>query len=269
MNEQSIMTDSDPAPGIAGAGGEYVRPSGMHYLRFLRRLHQACLFNWYFEVGTCTGDSLVLSRSKSIAVDPFFRVDANAIGTKPQLHTFQMGGDEFFETDFLKANKIKLDFAFLDGMHLFEYLLRDFINAEKNAKKTSVIAMHDCCPYDEAMQTRDLDNLPRGAWTGDIWKLIPILKEYRPDLKVTVLDARPTGLILVTGLNPSSKTLAGAYDEIVAKYRDMTMEAYGLEKFYSLFDFTNARDVAQDGFKIFTPASIDPDLALAQKKVST
>ena len=63
--------------------------------------------------------------------------------------------------------------------------------------------------------------------------------------------------------------MRGAYDEIVAKYRDMTMEAYGLEKFYSLFDFTNARDVAQDGFKIFTPASIDPDLALAQKKVST
>ena len=74
MNEQSIMTNADPAPGMAGAGGEYVRPSGMHYLRFLRRLHQACLFNWYFEVGTCTGDSLVLSRSKSIAVDPFFRV---------------------------------------------------------------------------------------------------------------------------------------------------------------------------------------------------
>lgn len=100
--------------------------------------------------------------------------------------------------------QIKLSFSFLDGMHLFEFLLRDFIAAEKASGPNGVIAMHDCCPFSHEMTTRDLDNLPQGggAWTGDVWKLIPILREYRPDLKLTVLNAAPTGLVFVSGLKP-------------------------------------------------------------------
>lgn len=267
-NDMTLGEDGDASdPGNRGSG--FVMPNGKRYLGFLSELHEKHLFDWYLEAGTCKGHSLVPPRSKSIAVDPFFRVDVNVIGTKPQMHAFQMGTDEFFDTGFLKANKIKLDLAFLDGMHLFEYLLRDFINTEKNAKTTSVVVMHDCCPFSYEMTTRDLDNMPSGAWTGDVWKLIPILKEFRPDLTVTVMDARPTGLVVVTGLDPASKKLAANYDKIVAQYRDLTLEEYGLEKFYSLFTFARAADEALNGFPLFAPASIDPELALQPHKVST
>ena len=36
-----------------------------------------------------------------------------------------------------------VDFAFLDGMHHFEYLLRDVLNTEKYSRKNSIVAFPD------------------------------------------------------------------------------------------------------------------------------
>lgn len=76
---------------------------------------------------------------------------------------------------------MKLSVSFLGGMHLFEYLLRDFIGTEKNSTKNSIILLHDCCSFDHTMTTRDLECIPRFAWTGD------------------VLDCKPTGLVALPG----------------------------------------------------------------------
>ena len=53
--------------------------SGLNYYRFLKRLHENFLFDWYMEVGCRAGKSFSLSRSKTIAVDPFFRAEINII----------------------------------------------------------------------------------------------------------------------------------------------------------------------------------------------
>ena len=49
-----------------------------------------------------------------------------------------------------------LDLAFIDGMHLFEYALRDFINVERFADWSSVIVFDDMLPrnVDEAARDR-------------------------------------------------------------------------------------------------------------------
>ena len=65
------------------------RASGLHYHRFLKRLHENNLFDWYLEVGCRDGASFANVASKTIAVDPFFRADINIIGAKPALHVFQ------------------------------------------------------------------------------------------------------------------------------------------------------------------------------------
>ncbi|MFV0291765.1 MAG: hypothetical protein ACK5II_00450 [Paracoccus sp. (in: a-proteobacteria)] len=210
-----------------------------------------------------------MSHSRTVAVDPFFRVTKNAIGVKPELHLFQCGSDEFFARDYLKRNDMTISFGFLDGMHLFEYLLRDFINAERNCRDTSVLALHDCCPYGPGMLTRDLDNLPRGAWTGDVWKLIPILKEARPDLTVTVLDCKPTGLVLVSGLDPANDTLSRQYDEIVAHWKTVELVDYGVERFYGSFEYTDSKKFANDGFPLLRQAASANKQLLQPVKVST
>jgi hypothetical protein len=120
-------------------------------------------------------------------------------------------------------------------MHLFEFLLRDFIAAEKVMSKNGVIALHDCCPTTEYMATREFHN---GPWTGDVWKTLLILQRYRPDLKIDVTNAGGTGLVLVRNLNPTSQVLSKKYKALVKEYMDQTLSGQegGIGGYYRNFD---------------------------------
>lgn len=240
----------------------FLKPSGIHYQRFLRHLHLACLYDWYLEIGCRSGESFAPVRSKTIAVDPFFRAEINIIGKKPALHVFQQTSDDFFASDFLERNAIRLGLAFLDGMHLFEFLLRDFMNTEAAMSPAGVIMLHDCVPYGPEMTTRDLENLPEVSWTGDVWKLIPILQRWRPELRVTVLDCRRTGLVCVSGLDPENRVLAENYDQIVAEFSGLDLESFGVERFFGSFEMVNAQAERRAGYPLFRPASVSEEMAL-------
>jgi hypothetical protein len=139
-----------------------------------------------------------------------------------------MTSDDYFATENPRSVLGRtIDFAFLDGMHLAEFLLRDFANTEKHCAKNSIIALHDCLPVDREMTAREeavaIANCTPGHpgwWTGDVWLTIEALKKYRPDLKIMAFDAPPTGLIVITNLNPISVTLKEHYREIEMSMRD-------------------------------------------------
>ena len=246
------------------------RASGLHYHRFLKRLHENNLFDWYLEVGCRDGASFANVASKTIAVDPFFRADINIIGAKPALHVFQQTSDDFFASDFLKRNKIQLSVSFLDGMHLIEFLLRDFIATEARSNPDGVILMHDTAPFDTIMTMRDFRQMPkdRGFWTGDVWKIWPILQEYRPDLELTMFDCRPTGMMAVRNLKPKSQILVKKYDEICARFQDLTLDDYGVDKFANAFEFTPASEYSKEGFPMFQEVRMEPAKDAAPRFVS-
>lgn len=245
-----------------------VRAVGRSYSFVLGRIHARMLFDWYLEIGCRTGATFALSGSPTIAVDPYFRVEQNVIQNKPALHIFQTTSDAFFSSRFLERNAMTLGFAFLDGMHLIEYLLRDFRNTERNSDPGGVIAIHDCCPWNVPITTRDLDGLRDGfAWTGDVWKLLPILQKYRPDLKITVLDANPSGLVIVSNLDPHNTVLFDRYDEILATY-DQPIDKYGLEKFANSFDYVSSEAYVAADFPDFQRIRRPIDLALKPEMVT-
>jgi hypothetical protein len=246
----------------------YRKLQGMRYYDFMDGLHGCVLFDWYMEIGCRAGRSFAPVRGKTIAVDPFFRVKLNIIGSKPALHIFQLTSDDFFATGFMQRNGIRLGACFLDGMHLFEYLLRDFMNTEAQSDPDGVIMMHDCVPFGFEMTTRDLANLPKGAWTGDVWKLIPILQTYRPDLTVTVLDCNPTGLVCVSNLDPENTVLRSNYDRIVGEFLDVDLERFGVERFLDSFAFTSAGAVAEGGYGLFGRVALSTDSALQPRKIT-
>ncbi len=136
-------------------------------------------------------------------------------------------------------------------MHLFEFALREFINIEGYCSRNSMIAIHDCVPTDVYTATRA--NTPAdmqasshpGWWAGDVWKLPVILKKYRPDLRLVVLDAFPTGLVLVTNLCAQSPTLTDKYFDIVDEYGSVTLLDYGLSKFMSEMNLVSTRTLQQ------------------------
>lgn len=208
----------------------YPLANGRFYLDVFRDLHVTRDIGWYLEIGTETGKALVPVEANVVSVDPTFQIRHDVIGRKGEAHFFQKTSDDFFASGFLDRTGIRVDLAFLDGMHLFEYLLRDFINAERYMVRGGRVLMHDCLPFNGAMTVRNRDRLDV-PWTGDVWKILPILAAYRPDLKVSPLNASPTGLVLVENFDPANEALSENYDRIVEEYMDLTLDAFGLERF--------------------------------------
>jgi len=204
-------------------------------------MHRHLQPNWYLEVGTNTGSSLRKATGNAIAVDPAFKISANVIGTKNQVHFYQMTSDAFYEGKYAKVHCNSIDFASLDGLHLFESLLRDFIGTEKLSTTDGVIGMHDCIPMTYIAAKRNWDMKATKAWTGDVWKLIPILKKYRPDLTIDVLDCPPSGLTIVSNLDPDNDILERHYDEIITDFTELSLRDYGEEKLFAELNIVNSR----------------------------
>ena len=91
---------------------------------------------------------------------------------------FALTSDDFFAQQDVRSafGGRALDLAFIDGMHRFEFALRDFINIERLCSANSVILMHDCYPLDARTAQRERQT---GFWSGDIWRLVMLLREQR------------------------------------------------------------------------------------------
>lgn len=246
----------------------FIPARGLPYRRFFRRMHRAYVFDWYLEIGCRNGAVLSMVQGKTIGVDPNFRLMGDVFGRKPELLLYQEESDAFFSNERLKKISARLSVAFIDGMHLFEFALRDLINTERHMKSDGVIFVHDCFPRNSKMTTRDLSALPN-VWTGDVWKLLPILQEFRPDLKLRAFDAAPTGLLAVSNLNPEQELLSATkIDEIAARYEKQTLEDFGVQRFFELLPYSSAESEARDGFDIVAHLN-RPDLVLPELELVT
>ena len=211
------------APAIPDAPFSRPRHGGIGYLKLLRRLHGLRRPRRYLEIGTAAGKTLALVRCASVAIDPRFRLAYDVRSGKPACHLFEMTSDAFFAahnpTALLGG---PVDLALIDGMHHFEFALRDFMNLERHCRPDSLIVLHDCLPVDAHMARRDPRDRSRAAqahypnaWAGDTWKALWILQRYRPDLRIVAFDAPPSGLVVATGLDPASTLLKQCYEEAV------------------------------------------------------
>jgi hypothetical protein len=217
---------------------------GAGYLQWLQSATRALRPKMYFEIGTHAGDSLRLIECDAVCVDPKFTVSSNVIRNRRNTHFFQGTSDEFFSDQASVTRLLPngVDFAFLDGLHKFEYLLRDFIYTERLANPHAVFVLHDCLPLNIRMTAREQNSGPeneaehvRRFWTGDVWKLLPILREYRPDLTVGIMNCPPTGLVVCANLDRKNSVLEDRYDEIVTRFLSLDIAEYGLERLWDLF----------------------------------
>ncbi|MEU0082788.1 class I SAM-dependent methyltransferase [Streptomyces sp. NPDC006274] len=201
---------------------------------FLRHLHRVCKPRNYLEIGVNDGRSLALSRVPSVAVDPAFRVVTDL---SCDVHLVRATSDDFFarkdpllhlrngrnpfralarkDPMNLLGGDPKLELAFIDGMHLFEFALRDFMNVEKHSRWSSVIVLDDMLPRDVDEAARDRHTK---FWAGDVYKVAEVLRKHRPDLVVVEVDTEPTGVVCVFGADPDSTVLKNGYDKIIEEY---------------------------------------------------
>ncbi len=168
------------------------------YTKVLADLHARLKPRAYLEIGVAEGDTLALSNAPvSVGVDPGFSIRKGLTGTTYAVH--RETSDAFFARP---DDGQRYDLVFVDGLHHFDQALRDILNAESRARPDAVIAVHDVLPAARIMQTRRRHTR---AWTGDVWKVIPALRRIAPDLRLTVVDAPPSGLLLIAGLKPDRR----------------------------------------------------------------
>jgi cephalosporin hydroxylase len=205
-----------------------IRMPGPGYLTWLERIYRTVRPASVLEVGVFQGTSLALVPAQTIAigVDPAPRIlEPPSANT----HLFPETSDAFFANGRARSllGDRPLSIGFIDGLHLFEQALRDFIGLEALCGPDSVIVLHDTIPLDEATQTRE----PRTRFhTGDVWRTVLCLKHFRPELRIATIATPPSGLTIVTRLDPRSRVLSDRYDEAVAHFLDVPFAAVDADR---------------------------------------
>jgi hypothetical protein len=205
------------------------RLPGPAYYRILKWIHNFLEPANYVEIGIMRGVSLDQARRETphiIGIDP----DPNlipVIARKPHIanaHIYELTSDEFFEryhlTELLGG---PVALAFIDGLHLFEQVLRDFANLERYSDGRTVILLHDCIPFNAETASRERTT---DFYCGDVWKAPLVLRRLRPELKMVTVRTAPTGLGLVTGLDSNNRQLEEELPEIEQTYRDLDFDYY-------------------------------------------
>ncbi|PHR61748.1 MAG: hypothetical protein COA47_05580 [Robiginitomaculum sp.] len=135
----------------------------------------------YLEIG-CAHNELfdAMPITHKIGVDP-------AIGG-----THKMTSEAFF-ADFPDE---RFDLIFIDGLHTYEQVRADLVNALRVLRPGGYIGLHDMLPkeWGEAFVPRI-----QGEWTGDVWKVAhEIAVTEGLDFRVFHMDAG-VGLVRVPG----------------------------------------------------------------------
>jgi len=241
MSDATAQTPAPSNPPAQAATQSVARKTliGPTYRQFITEVLKKKAARNYLEVGVRAGETVAEAPCHTIGVDPNFVIDRNPVGSKRILHLYQMTSDEFFrDHDPRGVFGGPVDVAFLDGLHVFEYLLRDFINTERVCDRNSLILLDDCLPVNIEMTEREhrrelrVDKAIAGWWTGDVWKVVSILRELRPDLRITPVDVRPTGSIMISNLDPTSTVLYDRYFEILDKYLPITLTPAVFEAYW-------------------------------------
>jgi tetratricopeptide (TPR) repeat protein len=207
----------------AHSGLAALKMPGMPYLDWLEKLYDYLKPKNVIEIGVSQSASLARVPAPAIAigVDP---VPSVIYPLKTEAHIFAETSDDFFARrnvrELLRGEPLSI--GFIDGSHIFEQALRDFMNLEKYCGPNSLIMFHDTVPLDELTQRRTPET---HFSTGDVWKTILCLKRYRPDLDIFTIATAPTGLTLVTGLDPGSTILSEIYDRALADHLNIPFSA--------------------------------------------
>lgn len=186
----------------------------------LERIHEILEPSVYLEVGLGSGEGLVLSRPDchAIGIDP--QPLRPLFEAYPHIRFYHGTSDAFFDRPDVMAQFgcRDVDLAFIDGMHLYEYVLRDFRNTERVMSPGGIVLLHDLLPPYAHWAGRD--NVVGYPWAGDTWKFFRILAKYRPDLDISLLLAEPTGIGMVRGLDPANQILWTQEEEIIASVKE-------------------------------------------------
>lgn len=134
-------------------------------------------FKSYLEIGTAgLGTFNAVKCERKVGVDPL-NISATKGGTK----LVALPSDAFFF-----CNIENFDIVFIDGLHLYEQVIRDIVNSWKCLNLNGFIICHDMKPLEGTCGRKPAT--PGSAWNGDVYKAWMWFKEYAHAVPTFVID---------------------------------------------------------------------------------
>jgi len=166
----------------------------------------------YLEIGVRTGNNFVqIDADYKIGVDPIAPSDLVAQAVNDKCVYYSLTSDAFFE-QMKDCEKIKFNVIFIDGLHEYEQVYKDILNAIEYLTNGGFIIVHDCKPTCEIVglppeeYSKVLEESKKtigNSWTGDVWKAIVRLRSLHNNLHVFTLDT-DWGCAIITKGKPES-----------------------------------------------------------------
>lgn len=134
----------------------------MTHLHILNLLAENYGLHSYLEIGVQE------PRNNLLRVNCRTKVGVDPAVSHPLV--YRKTSDEFFKT-----NQQRFDLIFIDGLHEYEQVKRDFINSMDILSDNGYIVIHDTLPMNE-----DTASVPRKTkmWHGDVYRLVLELHKY-------------------------------------------------------------------------------------------
>jgi hypothetical protein len=148
----------------------------------------------YLEIGVQRGHTFRdIAIDERVGVDPRFMFDTAELANETTtLHA--MTSDAFFARE---AGTRPFDIVFIDGLHVFEQVVRDLTNTLAWTDWRSAILIDDTIPNDvysahpvqaEALRLRREAGGRGGQWHGDVFKVAFLIHDFFPFLDYRTID---------------------------------------------------------------------------------
>ena len=152
----------------------------------------------------------------------------NSTGVDPASGgTHRMTSDAFFE-----ENQGNFDIIFIDGLHVYDQVLRDIENSVENLKDGGTIFLHDCLPLQHKAHAPLRETR---VWNGDVWRAIVQARTWdHIDTSVCLIDH---GVGIIRKRPNSNKLDLQTEDFGQLKYSDL---AANYENWLNTIEFEDA-----------------------------
>lgn len=158
----------------------------------------------YLEVGVEDGFTFhAVQAARKVAVDPVFRFEAPSPAVTEIREYHQILSDDYFGAR--KSGGRKFDVIFLDGLHTFEQILRDVLNAIECLADNGVIVIDDVWPTSYAASLPDTSDMlrvreasPDGsvAWMGDVYRVVQFIDTFLQQFRFACTDTDPWQMVM-------------------------------------------------------------------------